>query len=73
MFPPRADYVRFRMQTMYGTESVQGVRTESVQGVRTDFGADVCLYLEWCRRVNALERLERRRFRNSLPTRLSQR
>ncbi len=65
MFPPRADYVRFRMHTMYGAEP--GVKNSA------DLGNDVCLYLDWCRRVNALERLERRRHRNSLLTRLSSR
>ena len=65
MFPPRADYVRFRMHTMYGADPA-AIRD-------ADVGNDLCLYLDWCRRVNALERLERRRFRNSLLTRLSQR
>ncbi len=65
IFPPRADYVRFRMHTMYGSDP------EAL--THADVGTDVCLYLDWCRRVNALERLERRRHRNSLLTRLGQR
>jgi hypothetical protein len=51
VWPFGREYVRFRMQTMYGSAPLAEIAPT--------IAADTCSYLEWCRRMNRLDRQHR--------------